>query len=456
MTAKKASPRIREANDLGNSGNPTHKRAESYCPFCKLLKSSSSFYLSSAGVTSSYCRECAGKRKRQRTDAIKGPMPLTANCIHCNVIFKPKKRISKFCSRSCKANYRKKLQSDERINKKSENVRNCVVCGAAIPPTEFVTKMYCSPKCQNDRRGHTLNATRRIRTSEVIQSFSRLDIYQRDRWVCQLCLTEVDSTLKAPNPMRASLDHVIPLSRGGTHNSDNVQLAHYKCNVSRGNDPLNLSPRPAIIKNNKPVLTATEASVILGVSRNILILAIRRGRVPSVPNSPNRHFLTLETVEELKGTGIPGSKSWDRAHRIQPQKVKQMRELECPIYGKTVTVSKTDTRRLFCSSTCMERSNNLKKTQRPVMSPATHCYVCKKHLEVPQANTHIALCSPECRKVRRRERYRLQKPPKVALCLFCRKQFEHSGKGGRPTVTCSIKCKRDLQKSRDLKRYSRH
>lgn len=32
-----------------------------------------------------------------------------------------------------------------------------------------------------------------------------------------------------------SVDHVIPLSKGGTHTWDNVKLAHKRCNSKKGN-----------------------------------------------------------------------------------------------------------------------------------------------------------------------------------------------------------------------------
>ncbi|WP_158070491.1 HNH endonuclease [Streptomyces luteocolor] len=35
--------------------------------------------------------------------------------------------------------------------------------------------------------------------------------------------------------MSPSLDHVIPLSRGGSHRRDNVQLAHLRCNLRKNN-----------------------------------------------------------------------------------------------------------------------------------------------------------------------------------------------------------------------------
>lgn len=49
--------------------------------------------------------------------------------------------------------------------------------------------------------------------------------------VCGICGKPVDKKLKYPDPMAATVDHIIPVSRGG-HPSDisNLQLAHFICN----------------------------------------------------------------------------------------------------------------------------------------------------------------------------------------------------------------------------------
>lgn len=49
--------------------------------------------------------------------------------------------------------------------------------------------------------------------------------------VCALCGKPVDMTLKFPHPLSKSVDHIIPVSKGG-HPSDisNLQLAHLCCN----------------------------------------------------------------------------------------------------------------------------------------------------------------------------------------------------------------------------------
>lgn len=34
----------------------------------------------------------------------------------------------------------------------------------------------------------------------------------------------------------ATMEHILPLSKGGTDEMDNLSVSHYQCNVSRGND----------------------------------------------------------------------------------------------------------------------------------------------------------------------------------------------------------------------------
>lgn len=49
--------------------------------------------------------------------------------------------------------------------------------------------------------------------------------------VCGICGKPVDFSLRYPDPMSKTVDHIIPINRGG-HPSDlsNLQLAHLTCN----------------------------------------------------------------------------------------------------------------------------------------------------------------------------------------------------------------------------------
>jgi 5-methylcytosine-specific restriction endonuclease McrA len=59
-------------------------------------------------------------------------------------------------------------------------------------------------------------------------------VAERDGYVCGICREAVDMGLAHPDPYSRSLDHIIPLARGGAHSYDNTQLAHLRCNVSKG------------------------------------------------------------------------------------------------------------------------------------------------------------------------------------------------------------------------------
>lgn len=52
--------------------------------------------------------------------------------------------------------------------------------------------------------------------------------------ICGICGKPVDFSLKYPDPMSATIDHIIPIDKGG-HPSDidNLQLAHFCCNRTK-------------------------------------------------------------------------------------------------------------------------------------------------------------------------------------------------------------------------------
>jgi hypothetical protein len=59
-------------------------------------------------------------------------------------------------------------------------------------------------------------------------------IGDRDGWVCWICENDVDPKAIVGSANAASTDHVVPKALGGTNESDNLRLAHRKCNSNRG------------------------------------------------------------------------------------------------------------------------------------------------------------------------------------------------------------------------------
>ncbi len=77
---------------------------------------------------------------------------------------------------------------------------------------------------------HRYRATKRNAT---IEKFLDNEIFERDNWMCGICGKKVDKALKWPHPQYRSLDHIIPLSKGGTHTRNNTQCSHLNCNKKK-------------------------------------------------------------------------------------------------------------------------------------------------------------------------------------------------------------------------------
>lgn len=84
--------------------------------------------------------------------------------------------------------------------------------------------------------GTRADARRRMLMEQASQAeaIAPADVHARDGWTCQLCLLPIDPEVAWPDPMSASVDHVVPLALGGAHSMINVQSAHLSCNSSKG------------------------------------------------------------------------------------------------------------------------------------------------------------------------------------------------------------------------------
>ena len=86
------------------------------------------------------------------------------------------------------------------------------------------------------KRAHVRASGHRRRVklrSGTVEKFLDWEIFERDGWMCGLCQESIDSEIRWPDPLSVSLDHVIPVSKGGAHTRQNVQAAHLKCNLEK-------------------------------------------------------------------------------------------------------------------------------------------------------------------------------------------------------------------------------
>lgn len=67
-----------------------------------------------------------------------------------------------------------------------------------------------------------------------VEDVSLAEIFERDGGCCKLCGLALSMTTCWPHHRTPTRDHVIPLSKGGTHERANLQLACAECNVRKG------------------------------------------------------------------------------------------------------------------------------------------------------------------------------------------------------------------------------
>jgi 5-methylcytosine-specific restriction endonuclease McrA len=90
---------------------------------------------------------------------------------------------------------------------------------------------YCSKRCY----GQEAKDRRRAREAGVdIEPGQRWRIYARDNYTCQLCLKVISRKAIPESGLDFTIDHIIPLARGGAHAEHNWQTAHRICNALKG------------------------------------------------------------------------------------------------------------------------------------------------------------------------------------------------------------------------------
>lgn len=151
---------------------------------------------------------------------------------------------------------RQEQRQEERIQQKIEKFWSqpfdqaalsfCPVCNGAY----FGNRKYCSDICAQ-KVMNARHKDKRIRKLQSICVDSDIDLYklyQRDNGICHICGDKCDfeDFTRGKNGCfivgitYPSIDHVIPISKGGMHSWDNVKLAHHYCNTLKSNKVVSL------------------------------------------------------------------------------------------------------------------------------------------------------------------------------------------------------------------------
>lgn len=186
-------------------------------------------------------------------EILRGSLPMNKKCTICGKEFfwiDGRKGRSACCSDECRREHQRRSATD-RYHKK-----------LADDPTYRDRVREQGRKCRNKNREAYLERER-VRAKEyrarpeviertkikrwasdakkrsIYESVNFLTIYQianliKGGDVCGICGERVDMTLSSLDRFGPVMDHIIPLSVGGRHDIDNLQIVHNICNVVKG------------------------------------------------------------------------------------------------------------------------------------------------------------------------------------------------------------------------------
>ena len=211
---------------------------------------------------------------------------LSGKCLVCRIklspfIWKDRKRIhyKKYCSSHCewlaiKEEYQKSKSWLKRKNLwRWKKERKCILCGKTFIPRK-VHQKYCLNKCDAKKAWKKKNwdkvlewqrnwfKRKRIENPERFRQFvrnrkSRIKagkgkitllqwekVKKKQNYICLYCR-------KKEPEIKLTIDHIIPITKGGKHSIENIQALCSSCN-SKKNNKLNFIPHTSSGDSSAP------------------------------------------------------------------------------------------------------------------------------------------------------------------------------------------------------------
>lgn len=159
-----------------------------------------------------------------------------SRCTNCRRIEKEQAEEEKAKERVAKKKRQEEIERQKELRRIERNIPHpCPVCGAMTTRPK-----YCSDDCMHKANWATKEARRRkkIKAATVDRDITVMGLFKRDAGVCYICgkRCNVEDYIMRGETFIAgdwypSIDHVVPLAKGGAHSWDNVRLAHRRCNI---------------------------------------------------------------------------------------------------------------------------------------------------------------------------------------------------------------------------------
>ena len=161
------------------------------------------------------------------------------SCEVCGNSFVTGRKATVACSAECQREririYQKTKYLDNRKLLPETKEIVCKWCGDILVVPYSLTggrKFHDECKKQATRAKNRKKSVKR-QGAKTQQTIVHEVIAERDNYICHLCNEPVDMSLPRRSHYGATLDHVIPIAKGGLDSEDNVKLAHWICNVRK-------------------------------------------------------------------------------------------------------------------------------------------------------------------------------------------------------------------------------
>ena len=194
------------------------------------------------------CKACGEILYRTAQYGSPSKQHIKIQCDRCTEERKLRRQLVNILARRHNSIIRQQIKSDrldkeeqQRIEREKQ-LQDCVCeeCGKIYTATSIQQK-YCSTECASKHasRVKEIKRRKRLKKNGKIEWDISLDkLINRDKNICHICgeqcegddYTTTEEGYFIAGERYPSIDHVIPVAKGGTHTWKNVKLAHRGCN----------------------------------------------------------------------------------------------------------------------------------------------------------------------------------------------------------------------------------
>lgn len=176
----------------------------------------------------------SGRRGRLRRThpACRGPIPLPHRGPHlCSICAEPvesgRRGPIRRTHTDCRyARYRAGTPWRRTPQRTTVSCREC--SSTFVEERHWARRKFCSNRC-----GQTFGGRQRQIVARGVpfdRAYGLAEVAIRWGWCCAICGWVVDPSLRFPHMSSGQVDHIVPVTLGGHHVLDNLQLAHRLCN----------------------------------------------------------------------------------------------------------------------------------------------------------------------------------------------------------------------------------